>query len=373
MSTPGILIVSASTGTGHMRAGDALREAASDAYPELPVRHVDLLETAPAWVRAVYGTGYEMVATRAPRTWKEIYRLTDGDGGDRARWAPMARRLLFREFGRILASGPWSACVCTHFLPSQVAARHPSAPGVSLVITDFTVHRYWVQPSVGRYFVATEAAAADVRRRVAGARVDATGIPVASAIARAPDRAAARAALGLDERPLLLVTGGGLGVGVEEAVSAALEATPQEVTVAAVCGRNERARARLEARGLPAERLRVLGYVTDMERWMAAADVVSGKPGGLFTSEALALGKPLVLTRPIPGAEEGNTEAVVREDAALAGHGDDEMRAAFHRAFTERGLLPRLAENARRIGRPHAARSVIHAVACAPALIGRAA
>ncbi|HEU0052739.1 MAG TPA: glycosyltransferase [Longimicrobium sp.] len=357
----GILVVSARTGTGHLRAAEALVEAAAEAHPGVRVTHVELLEVAPRWVRACYGAGYEWMAARAPRAWSGIYRLTDGDGGDRARWAPLARRLLFREFARLVGAG-WDACVCTHFLPAQLAGRLRGAPPISVVMTDFTVHRFWAQPAIARYFVPTGAAAAELRRRLPRARVEASGIPISAAVGKAPSRAAARATLGLDTRPVLLLTGGGLGIGVEAAVDAALAGTREEVQLVAVCGRGEAARGRLEARGLPPSRLRVLGYARDLERWMAAADVVAGKAGGLFTSEALALGKPLVLTRPIPGAEEGNTAAVVREGAALAGRGFGEMRDAFARAFAEPALLARLAENARRLGRPHAARTVIDAV-----------
>jgi processive 1,2-diacylglycerol beta-glucosyltransferase len=233
-----------------------------------------------------------------------------------------------------------------------------------MVITDFTLHRCWAQPRVRRYFVATETLAAELRGRIPGARVDATGIPVSPAVAAAPTRAEARAALELDvERPVALVMGGGLGIGVEEAVEAALASTPAEVQVVAVCARNEAARARLSALGIDDARLRVRGFERGMERWLAAADVVASKPGGLTTSEALALGKPLLLTRPIPGAEEGNTRAVVAEGAALAAHDDAEMRAAFARLFAEPGLLERLSAAARRIGRPRAAEAVVDAVA----------
>ncbi|MBV9109136.1 MAG: hypothetical protein JO306_07005 [Gemmatimonadetes bacterium] len=366
----GVLVMSASTGTGHQRAGDALREAAAAADPAIPAQHVDLLELAPAWVRSIYGTGYEMVAARAPRVWKHVYRITDGDAADRARWAPLAWRLIFREFQRLLGSRPWDACICTHFLPCQLAASRPGLPPFSLVMTDFTVHRFWVQRRVRHYFAATEAAAAELRRRVPGSRVEATGIPVAPAIANAPSRDAAREALGIGGGPLLLVTGGGLGIGVEEAAAAALAGAPAEVRVAVVCGRNEAARARLSALAEP--RLSVEGYVRNMDQWLAAADAVSGKPGGLFTSEALALGKPLVLTRPIPGAEEGNLAAVTTEGAALAGRDFAEMRSAFGRVFAEPGLLARLAANARRLGRPHAARDVLVS-ATAHAAVERAA
>jgi processive 1,2-diacylglycerol beta-glucosyltransferase len=363
MRPQGVLIVSASTGTGHLRAGEALRQALAERDPGVPVEHVDLLELAPRWVRAAYGAGYEVVAARAPWLWDRIYRRTDGADEDHARWAPLAQRLLFREFRRLLLDGRWKHCLCTHFLPCQLAAGRPGLPPFSLVVTDFTLHRYWAQPGVGRYFVATDTLGDELRRRVRGARVRATGIPVAPAFAAAPPRAEARAALGLDpRRPVALLMGGGLGLGVEEMAEAALASDTAGVQLVAVCGRNAAARERLERRGAGEERLRVLGYVQGVERWISAADVVVTKPGGLTTSEALALGRPLILARPIPGAEEGNTRALVQAGAALAAPDGRSLREALERAFAPGDTRARLAAAARRIGRPHAARTVLGAL-----------
>jgi processive 1,2-diacylglycerol beta-glucosyltransferase len=324
------------------------------------VRHVDLLELAPRWVRAFYGPGYELVAERAPRLWGGIYRATDGPEADPARWAPLAERTLFRAFQRLLRERPWNACLCTHFLPCQVAAGRPGLPPFALAVTDFTLHRVWVQRGVGRYFVATEALAAELSARAPRARVEATGIPIAPPRPTAlPDPAPGR--------PLALVLGGGLGIGVEDAVRAALEGTPPAVQVVAVCGRNEAARRRLEAHGVAPERLRVLGYVDGLAGWMARADLVATKPGGLTLSEGLAMGKPLLLTRPIPGAEEGNLRTVAALGAALAGRTFEEARSAFARAFAEPGLLPRLSAAAAALGRADAAARVADAVAPAAA------
>jgi processive 1,2-diacylglycerol beta-glucosyltransferase len=359
MRSNDVLIVSASTGTGHLRAAEALHDALVARGSAGRVEHVDLLALAPRLVRATYGSGYEVVAARAPRLWNHIYRLTDGDDADRARWAPLAAPLLFRAFRRLLLSHPWRLCLCTHFLPCQLAAGGAGLPPFALAITDFTLHRFWVQRAVRRYFVATDALAADLRRRAPGVRVDATGIPVAPAFAAPPERAVARAALGWDtDRPVVVVMGGGLGLGVEEAACAALATVPREVQVVAVCGRNEAGRARLASLGLPEERLRVLGYVGGVERLLAAADVVATKPGGLTVSEAVALGRPLVLLRPIPGAEEGNTRALTEAGAALPGQDEAAMRAAFGRVFREAGLRERLAAGARQIGRPGSAAAV---------------
>lgn len=364
LSRPAVLIVSAANGTGHIRAAEAVREAFAAREPGLHVEHVELLSIAPGWVRTFYGSLFETVVSRAPRLWKEIYRVTDGSDQNRARWGPVAHRTLFREFRRLLKSGPWRVCLATHFLPAQLAAGRFGLPPLALVITDFGLHRFWVQRGVAQYFVATETMRNDLRRRrVRRTRIEVTGIPIAPAFAHAPSRHDARAELGLaQDRPVVVVMGGGLGIGVDEGVTAALQAAHPAVQVVAICARNEAARVRLCSLDIPPERLRVYGTVSGMERFLAAADVVAGKPGGLTVSETLAVGRPLLLTRPIPGAEEVNTRAVVQEGAGLCAATPQEMRDAFCRIFSEPGLLERLSLEARRIGRPHAAPDIVAAI-----------
>lgn len=369
----GILLVSTTAGTGHVRAAEALRLAFERDVPDARVEHVDVLDLAPGWVRRAYGGGFELVASRAPWLWRQLYERTDRPGTNEARWGVVAQYVLFREFRRLLRAAEWDVCICTHFLPCQVAAGRPGLPPFAVVVTDFVLHHYWVQPDVSRYFVATEGLAEQVRRRIRGARVEATGIPVASDFGAAPDAADARAGLGLDPaRPVALVMGGGLGLGVEDSVEAALSADVPGLQVVAVCGRNAAARARLAARGIPGDRLRVHGYVTDVPTLVAAADVVVTKPGGLTTSETLAVGRPLLLTRPVPGQEEGNTRALVAAGAALAAPTAEALRRALERVFREPGTLKALAAAARRAGRPRAAESIVNTVQ-REYLLGRAA
>ncbi|HEX6938273.1 MAG TPA: hypothetical protein VF158_02595 [Longimicrobiales bacterium] len=359
-----ILLVSASAGTGHVRAAEALRVAFEQGLPGVRIEHADVLDLAPGWVRRACGDGFGLVAARAPWLWRQLYERTDRPGTNEARWGGAAQHLLFRAFRRLLRSAAWDVCVCTHFLPCQVAAGRAGLPPFAVVVTDFVLHHFWVQPGVRRYFVATEEMAEQLRRRTGGARVDATGIPVGAEFAAAPSTVRARAALALDaDRPVALVMGGGLGIGIEDSVDAALAADVPGLQVVAICGRNGAARDRLAARGLPPGRLRVHGYVTDVPTFLAAADVVVTKPGGLTTSETLAVGRPLLLTRPIPGQEEGNTRALVGAGAAVAAPTPETLRRALERAFREPGALERLAAGAARVGRPHAAKSIVSAVA----------
>ena len=366
---PGVLIVSASAGSGHLRAAEALREAfvAEGAFRR--TEHVDVLTLAPAWVQQVYGGGFELVTSRAPWIWRELYARTDGQTLDRARWGPLAQTLLFRAFRRLATNGRWRAIVCTHFLPAQLAARHSDLPALHLVVTDFTLHRFWLQPAVHRFYAATDSLAEQIRLRT-GAPAVATGIPVAAGFAAA--RAAihgsavwrgARALAGLDmRRPLVLVMGGGMGLGIETLADAAYSAGVGGLQLVIVCGRNEGARQRLLARGWSAECVRILGHVRAVPRLMAAADLVVTKPGGLTTSEALAVGRPLLLTRPMPGHEEANLRELVRLGAALPAVSDDSLRDSLRRLFAAPWLLQQMTAAARAAGRPEAALHIARAV-----------
>lgn len=360
-TTRGVLIVSASAGTGHVRAGEALREGFAAEAPGWPVEHVDILDLAPRWVATVYGEGYELIAARAPSLWRELYARTDGRSPDAARWAPVAQRVLFRRFRRLVRSGRWTTVVCTHFLPCQLGAGRAGMPPFSLVVTDFTLHRYWVQPGADRYFVALPSLAAELRARGVGAQVDATGIPVSSSFGLARSRREERARLGLDEAaPIALVMGGGLGLGIEEAVDAALAAQVPGLRILAACGRNDAARRRLLARGVPG--LSALGYVRDVARLMRAADVVVTKPGGLTSSEALAVGAPLLLTRGVPGHETGNALALTRAGAALSAPDPDALAGELRRVFARAELRSALAARASALGRADAAAMVARLV-----------
>ena len=49
---------------------------------------------------------------------------------------------------------------------------------------------------------------------------------------------------------------------------------------------------------------------------MRRASLLIGKPGGLTSAEAMASGTPMLIIRPLPGQERGNTEMLVRNGAA---------------------------------------------------------
>jgi len=102
----------------------------------------------------------------------------------------------------------------------------------------------------------------------------------------------------------------------------------------------------------------IVGYVDNVETYMAAADLLVTKPGGVTCAEALAIGLPMAVVSPIPGQEFRNASFLVEQQAAVQ----------FDMSF----LAPKLADLmvdelrlscmsrlAKRLARPLAARHLV--------------
>src|SRR5439155_22870392 len=131
------------------------------------------------------------------------------------------------------------------------------------------------------------------------------------------ERQALRRRWGLDEdRPTVLVLGGGDGSGGLLRQVRALALEPHEWQVIAVCGRNETLRQRLAAIRFGTPTL-VLGFVDDMPELLRASDLAVTKAGPGAIAEALATGVPMVLTGYLPGQETSNVRYAERSRVAV--------------------------------------------------------
>ncbi len=195
------------------------------------------------------------------------------------------------------------------------AATGVPPPPFATVVTDLTAcHPTWFHARVDACFVPTEDVAAQaLDAGLALRQIVMHGLPIRPAFAAPlPPRGALRKRLGLaPDGAVVLLVGGGEGMGALEDTAAALDARlPPDAHVIIVCGRNAALADKLRAAPW---RLRVVvnGFVSNMEEWMGAADVVITKAGPGTIAEALIRGVPLMLNGAIPCQEEGNVPFVV--------------------------------------------------------------
>ena len=363
-----ILLLSVSAGAGHMRAAQAIEAHANLAGGAAVATHLDVMNYVSAGFRKLYTDFYIKLVNKAPALWGYLYHATNEAQADSSmqRLRRGVERLNTRALLREVEAFRPDAIICTHFLPAEILSRalrqgQLSCP-VWVQVTDFDLHRMWLHEHMSGYFATNDEVAFRMRDQgIADARIHVTGIPIMPAFAQAPPRAQAAAALGLDpRRTTILLMGGGAGLGSLDTVAARLLALDGDFQLIVLAGKNAAALAAL--RQLAARhpgRLLAQGFTDQVERLMACADLVITKPGGLTTSECLAMGLPMIVNSPIPGQEERNADFLLEQGVALKAFDGVTLEYRVRHLLANPAKLAEMRAKAVALGRAGAADAVL--------------
>ncbi len=357
------LILSASFGSGHHQANEAVGAALRFIDPLTEARQTDFLRHLRRYERQVVLGTYLAWLRHSPKTYRWYYHFTDRESEpktirDTYKW--MGRAGLKRE----LSSYQPQVVVSSYPTPAAVAGHLRGRGQLDflnvLIVTDYRVHQHWVRPEADLVLVPTaETGDQMVQRGIPAARVVVTGIPIHPRYREliGADKRALRLKHGLrPEVPLLLMSGGGQGnYRSLEAVLRELGALGRQVQVLVLAGKHRLVQTWGGAT------IHRLGFTNDFPELLAAADVVVGKAGGLTVAEATTLGVPMVIYDPIPGQEEYNAEYLVRGHAAIWAPQLADVRGAVLRALEEPEHTL-LSAGASRLGVPDAADRAAQAI-----------
>jgi len=365
MTKKRVLIFSASAGTGHVKAAEALAKTFSQDPRVETVEHKDALIYTNKLFRDFYSKLYVQLIRSAPQLLGWVYKQSDEPWKtdqlrlrlDRLSSMPLVR--FIRKFRPDIT-------VCTHFMPvgiiSHLISRGLLDAHLSIVVTDLDMHAMWLSRVFHRYFVAIDETKAHLD--VLGLppeRVTVSGIPVDPSFAEPIDRAEIRYQNHLDPlKTTLLISAGALGVTPAEFVVARLLQLRHDVQGVVVCGRNDELRHRLKQMLAPyASRFKVIGYTDKMGELMKISDLFIGKPGGLTTAETLACSLPMIIVDPIPGQEERNSDHLLEKGCALKANELTTLAWKIDQLLDEPARLEAMRRNAGELGRPNASRTIV--------------
>ena len=354
-------------GGGHLAAAAALEEAWRARRPKDTIERVDLVKFFSPLHRKIHADGYVKLVEHAPELWGMVFKKTDDP-----KLAQRLNRLkqVFpsnsrARFERYVKQSKPDVVLCTHYLPLEILGRMKAkaakrdtcaaTPFVVSVVTDFEAHALWMETCVDLYCVAAEETKARlVARGAPGDAVVATGIPISGRFSTNLEPKAIRQVIGLrDDQPVVLVLSGGFGMGPVAKILQQLDCISRSFQTVVVTGRNEELRRELAAvdRRHPTH---VLGFASNMHELMAIADLIITKPGGLTSSEALALGKPLFILNPIPGQEAANSDFLLERGAAAKVNRVEDLPYRIDQLMGSKKLTD-MAKAAKALGRPNAA------------------
>ena len=359
-----ILILHIVQNSGHHAAARCLEAAFNKHASDVETLCVDFLKhTHPTWERIIQRM-YMTTVRRTPELWGALYDNLWVEHLTR-RLRQMIQQGRGDSLRRLMEDFPPDAVICTQAYPfavmSSFAARQRRALPVFGITTDFVPHRFWITNG-GRnvhYVVPTESAAARlIWLGIDQDRIGVLGIPVSVDHLETP-RVLPRSR----EQGRVLVMGGGRGMGIHYQTVRRVDRSPAASTIDVVCGTNRHLRRLLvQNRHRFKHPLRVRGYVHNTVSLMSRANLMVTKAGGMTLAEATCTGVPLLLVRPLPGQERGNTEVMIHHGAALHVKSEYDLTRSITALLRNPGLLDMMRSNALALARPHAADQIVRYV-----------
>lgn len=320
-----ILILTGKFGNGHWSASVSLQEELLRQDPTAQVEITDFFDYAlEDGAEAVY-KGFSLLVTHGSALYNLYYKFTH----NAKRESPDRMASLFSDkLARLLEQAQPDLLIATHPFCAQVIAAYKAGSGNSIplitCITDLSSHSEWVAPGTDGYLVGSHLIRqALANKGVEHHRILVTGIPVRSTF-KAPHR---RTGAG---RRHLLIMGGGLGLMPKsDRFYAALNALPN-VNVTILTGSNTRLLQRLEGRW---EHIKAVGFTDRVADYMASADLLLSKPGGITLFEAIFSELPILAWAPFLQQEINNTKFLVSAGIGATTEKDSEACLAAIRSL----------------------------------------
>jgi len=297
-----VFFATIAAGGGHVATARALAEALHADYPgEFETRVSDVMaEFGAAGLDRGHKASWKALLRR-PRLVRLGQRLTDAAPALTRASQGLALDAFARGITRKLNELGPDLVVANHGWLATVFAAARNRYGLRMPVVIYATEPFdasalWSEPRGELVLAASLAAREDlVRLGVRSERVRVVGYPVRQAFLSPPSRSAARARLGLEEGFTILLSLGAEGLaGRAVAMVDRLLATGSQLLV--LTGRNALLKGELDELATRRQGLFPYGFTDEMPALLAACDLVVGKAGPASTMEALAVGRPVLVT-----------------------------------------------------------------------------
>lgn len=341
-----VLFLSVTAGYGHHQAAHVLIEYLEERGAEC--RIIDTLEYINPLLGESLDKGYMASTKFTPGVYGKIYRYVDKEeGADYGRFSMVriTNSVLSKRIKTLLKDYDPDVIVCTHVFAARVMTeinRKGKYHKTIGIVTDFTIHPFWEDIDIDYLVTASRQLTYQATKKgIDEAKIIPAGIPIHRKFARRMDKISARELLGIENKTTILIMSGSTGFGRVTRNIKRLDRLDMDFQIISVCGNNKSLKQDIDNLELK-KTIYNFGFVDNIDLLMDASDCIITKPGGLTSSEALAKGIPMILSRPIPGQEERNREFLLNNGAAMyiskTYHIDEAISQLFNSSSRLEGL-----------------------------------
>ncbi|MDR1253873.1 MAG: galactosyldiacylglycerol synthase [Oscillospiraceae bacterium] len=339
-----ILILSASTGGGHMSAADAIKSYILKYNQEAVVKIVDTLEYISPLLNKTVSGGYVHIVTKAPKMFGIMYKSANKDGEFLSATTTITN-LFSKKLLPLLENFKPDAIVSTHHFATNMISKLKNAKIVKTplicVMTDYAPHRAWISEHVDAYIVAHEDMLPTMKYMgVQEEKIYPFGIPVNKSFYIKQDGKSVLGEIGLSEEILtILIMAGSFGVKDILEIYCNITKIDLDFQLIIITGKNKKLYEAFEKEIFEGDEIskstkfsdkikyykkrvhkkqtKLIFFTEEVHKYMQISDLIITKPGGLTISEALACDLPMAIFSAYPGQEEENADFLLKNNMAI--------------------------------------------------------
>ena len=369
MSGKNILVVTASMGSGHNKAANAVAEAIKRKYPVNKINVIDFMSTETAYFNSLVKDIYLKMLDHTPSVYEFFYKFTS-DSTKGSTIQSVLAHAMKKDMRELIKKYEADMVICTHPFPCAAASYLKQTGEINIplitVMTDFCVHQFWLYKNIDIYFTANDLLKKEmVNQGLLEERIFVTGIPVGYNFRVDYNRDDLLAKFKLEkDKPVALIMGGGLGLGGVKNALCQLERLKKDIQILVITGANVALWSEMNEYAQHSKhKIFVWGYSHNIQEFMSVATFLISKPGALTISEALTRELPMILHDPIPGPEVDNAKFVSDNGAAIWVKHQDTLDAVVREVLSDATILPKLRNNAKVLKKPYASDNIADVIA----------
>ena len=369
MSGKNILVVTASMGSGHNKAANAVAEAIKRKYPVNKINVIDFMSTETAYFNSLVKDIYLKMLDHTPSVYEFFYKFTS-DSTKGSTIQSVFAHAMKKDMRELIKKYEADMVICTHLFPCAAASYLKQTGEINIplitVMTDFCVHQFWLYKNIDIYFTANDLLKKEmVNQGLLEERIFVTGIPVGYNFRVDYNRDDLLAKFKLEkDKPVALIMGGGLGLGGVKNALCQLERLKKDIQILVITGANVALWSEMNEYAQHSKhKIFVWGYSHNIQEFMSVATFLISKPGALTISEALTRELPMILHDPIPGPEVDNAKFVSDNGAAIWVRHQDTLDAVVREVLSDATILPKLRNNAKVLKKPYASDNIADVIA----------
>lgn len=350
-----ILIFYASYGGGHLSAAKSIESVINEQYPNIETKLVDCMKYVNKGVEKITTGAYSQMAKKAPWAWGKIYNASQK--GLIAHISTRSNAIMAIKLLKLLRAENPDMVISAHPFSSQMCAYLKRKGKVNFtlatIMTDFAPHDQWLvgHENTEYFFVAHDKMKNYLLSKgIEENKIFATGIPINSRFTKEYDKADILNLFNLNENKKTVLFFGGWNSGSAQIrtleIFKVLATYSNNYQIVAISAKNKKLQEGYEqiVNENNLNNVTVLDYTNMVPELMSISDLVVAKPGGLTTSESLAMNLPMIIINPIAGQEEENAEFLEEKGIGVWIRKDDNIKEKIDNLLNDEDKLNSMKE-----------------------------